>query len=341
MSVLSGAHLAGRRRWARAGSALLVLCLVSSCASPWVAVAPRVPTEHEKLGPASAEVCGDLYLFTTPTQFIPHGWNERLEGAVEEAVASVPGATALADVTYQERWYWWVLASRRCVRISGDFLFGCAGTPVPFGSLEPVAYDESDPVDIMATECGAQVLLFFPFFNNGRAARAFASIQEKAGDRYIADVRMREQWTYLVFGIVQCTDMVARTYPRLAEVGVSTAASEQILDVTWVWKGTQYSDGTRVGLEKGDGYNMVLATDPENDLQLKISCNRGRGSYQLKGSTLNLEVGISTRAMCPEPEVDNAFVGDLNRVTGYRIEGGKLTLQLSSDAGVMHFEESH
>ncbi len=101
-----------------------------------------------------------------------------------------------------------------------SFLFGCAGTPVQFGPLEPVAYDESDPVDIMTTECGAQVLLFFPFFNNGRAARAYSSIQEKAGDRYIANVRMREQWTYLVFGIVQCTDMVARTYPKLAEPGV-------------------------------------------------------------------------------------------------------------------------
>ena len=120
MSVLSREHLVGRRSRARVGSALLALCLVSSCASPWVAVAPSVPAQYERLGPASAEVCGDLYFFTTPTQFIPHGWNERLEGAVEEAVASVPGATALVDVTYQERWYWWVLASRRCVRISGE-----------------------------------------------------------------------------------------------------------------------------------------------------------------------------------------------------------------------------
>jgi hypothetical protein len=96
------------------------------------------------------------------------------------------------------------------------FLFACAGTPVQLGPSERVPYDASDPLDIMATECGAQVLLFLPFFNNGRAARAYKSIQEKAGDRYIANVRMREQWAYLVFGIVQCTDMVARTYPKLS-----------------------------------------------------------------------------------------------------------------------------
>lgn len=95
-------------------------------------------------------------------------------------------------------------------------LFACAGKPLQLGSREHVAYDASDPVDIAVTECGAQVLLFLPFFNNNRAARAYKAIEEKAGDRYIANVRMREQWAYLVFGIVQCTDMVARTYPKLS-----------------------------------------------------------------------------------------------------------------------------
>ncbi len=103
---------------------------------------------------------------------------------------------------------------RTILAILLPLLFACAGAPVQFGPSERVPYDASDPLDIMATECGAQVLLFFPVFNNNRAARAYKAIQEKAGDRYIANVRMREQWTYLVFGIVQCTDMVARTYPK-------------------------------------------------------------------------------------------------------------------------------
>ena len=103
------------------GLALLVFVIaISGCASSWVAVAPALPDEVERLGPASGEACGDLYLFTTPTQFLARGWNERLERAYAEAVASVPGARALADVTYRERWYWWVLASRRCVTLRGE-----------------------------------------------------------------------------------------------------------------------------------------------------------------------------------------------------------------------------
>jgi hypothetical protein len=93
-------------------------------------------------------------------------------------------------------------------------LSACAGTSAPLGPREPVAFDANDRVDYSATECGAQVLLFFPFFANDRVARAMSLIQERAGDRYIADVRLRERWTYLVFGEVYCTDVVAATYGR-------------------------------------------------------------------------------------------------------------------------------
>lgn len=121
MPVLGSECIAPRQpRRAFLSPILFLLLYIGGCASPWVTVAPALPESVERLGPAKAEACGDLYLFTTPTQFIPGLWNERLGNAYDEAVASVPGATALADVTYQESWYWWVLASRRCVRISGE-----------------------------------------------------------------------------------------------------------------------------------------------------------------------------------------------------------------------------
>jgi hypothetical protein len=40
------------------------------------------------------------------------------------------------------------------------------------------------------------------------------AIRERAGDRYIADVRIRERWMYLVFGTIQCSEFVAATYAR-------------------------------------------------------------------------------------------------------------------------------
>ena len=103
--------------------------------------------------------------------------------------------------------------------MSAALFAGCAGTSAPLGPREPVAYDPNDRVDYAATECGAQVLIFFPLFTNDRVARAMSLIEARAGDRYIADVRLRERWTYLVFGEIHCTDVIAATYGRPKESG--------------------------------------------------------------------------------------------------------------------------
>jgi hypothetical protein len=90
----------------------------------------------------------------------------------------------------------------------------CAGTPTSLGSIEPAVYDPNDRIDYAVTECGAQVLLFFPVMTNDRVTRAMALIEERAGDRYVSSVRLRERWTYLVFGEILCTDIVAATFGR-------------------------------------------------------------------------------------------------------------------------------
>ena len=94
-------------------------------------------------------------------------------------------------------------------------LSACAGPAVQFGPLKRVSCDENSPLDITATECGAQILLFLPFFNNNRYERAVKKIKKSANGRYIANVRVRERWLYLVFGTIYCTDVVALTYPTL------------------------------------------------------------------------------------------------------------------------------
>ena len=104
------------RPWLLASAVLLA----AACQSPLVNLAPLPPAEYEKLGPADAEACGDLYLILPWHQIYARGLIERVERAYEAAVASVPGATGLVNVIHQERWYWWGLASARCTRITGD-----------------------------------------------------------------------------------------------------------------------------------------------------------------------------------------------------------------------------
>jgi len=90
----------------------------------------------------------------------------------------------------------------------------CAGTPASLGSNEPAIYDPNDRIDYTVTECGAQVLLFFPVMTNDRVARGMELIRQRAGDRYVSSVRMRERWTYIVFGEILCTDIIAATFGR-------------------------------------------------------------------------------------------------------------------------------
>lgn len=104
---------------ARIGIAVLAAMLLSACASGFTRVAPEPPATYSRLGPASATACGTLGVGPTAYNFIPMALNSRVERAYNNALSSVPGATALVDVTVQESWFWWVIGTTRCVNLSG------------------------------------------------------------------------------------------------------------------------------------------------------------------------------------------------------------------------------
>lgn len=103
-----------------------VVCLIGAtvllggCASEFTKVAPQPLEKFEKLGPAEGSACGSLMILATAYNFIPVMLNSRVERAYADAVASVPGATGLVDVTMSEDWYWWLLGTSRCVTIKGE-----------------------------------------------------------------------------------------------------------------------------------------------------------------------------------------------------------------------------
>jgi hypothetical protein len=94
--------------------------LLGGCESGFVKVAPQPPEKYERLGPASGTGCGTLFIDGTAYNFIPVLLNERVERAYAKALESVPGATALINVTMSEDWFWWVVGSTKCVTISGE-----------------------------------------------------------------------------------------------------------------------------------------------------------------------------------------------------------------------------
>ncbi len=98
--------------------------------------------------------------------------------------------------------------------IAGAMLSACNSVPVQLGPRGGEKYDVTRPRMVAAEACGFQLLLFIPITTNTRAARALAALKEQAGEDYIADIKVRERWTYAAVGTVYCTYMEATAYPR-------------------------------------------------------------------------------------------------------------------------------
>jgi len=99
---------------------VLVLAALCACSSNLQPVTRPLPAGYEKLGHAQGKACGAIVGGPTAYNFIPILLNSRGERAYQKALASVPGATALIDVTMQEDWYWLVAFSMRCVTCTGE-----------------------------------------------------------------------------------------------------------------------------------------------------------------------------------------------------------------------------
>jgi hypothetical protein len=103
-----------------AKAAFLAAALCTACSGGFTTVAPKPPAKFRTLGTAHGSACGSMLIYSSPLNFIPAGLNGRVENAYKDALSSVPGATALIDVTIQENWFWWILGTTRCVKISGE-----------------------------------------------------------------------------------------------------------------------------------------------------------------------------------------------------------------------------
>jgi hypothetical protein len=107
------------RLFLRLAALVLVGAVVAGCASEYVKVAPKPPDQYTRLGPAKGSACGALGFVINWASFVPMGLNSRIERAYANAVASVPGATGLVDVTLEESWAWWIVVTSRCTTVSG------------------------------------------------------------------------------------------------------------------------------------------------------------------------------------------------------------------------------
>jgi hypothetical protein len=100
----------GRRWWLSRSIVLAApFAMLAGCASQAVLIAPKLPPQAQRLGRAEGESCGVMPLNTS----------SRLETAYDRALASVPGAAALDDVTIDEQWFYAGMTIW-CTKVTGE-----------------------------------------------------------------------------------------------------------------------------------------------------------------------------------------------------------------------------
>jgi heat shock protein HslJ len=109
--------------------------------------------------------------------------------------------------------------------------------------------------------------------------------------------------------------------------------------VVWQWEKFEGGDDSLTAPATPSRYTISFL--PDAKLAIQADCNRGRGTWSVIDSQLELSIGGMTRAMCAKDSLSNDFVKDLGYVRSHVFRDGKLYLSLMADAGIMTFSATH
>lgn len=118
---------------------------------------------------------------------------------------------------------------------------------------------------------------------------------------------------------------------------VKQAPAPSLVGTLWVWQETLMSDGARITPQAPERYTIEFLS--EWRVQLRVDCNRGRGSYET-GDDGRITLGpiATTKMLCPRDSQDTEFLNGLANVGSYKIASAdELWLMIKFDSGTMRF----
>ena len=115
--------------------------------------------------------------------------------------------------------------------------------------------------------------------------------------------------------------------------GVST--QQALTSVLWQWTGTQFEDGTGLGIKNPQRYTISLS--PGGALAIFADCNQGSGAYTLSGDGLQVTLGAFTLMACGASSMDQIFLAQLATAQSFAVNVGELSIQLSDGSATMKF----
>jgi heat shock protein HslJ len=112
---------------------------------------------------------------------------------------------------------------------------------------------------------------------------------------------------------------------------------DAILGIQWQW--TQLIETQPASQSViADSENYVLVLNADGSANIQADCNQVQWTYTVEGDTISFNtLGPSTLAYCGEDSSDQIFLEKLGMTSTWRVEDGRLVLELNENAGTMIF----
>ncbi len=127
--------------------------------------------------------------------------------------------------------------------------------------------------------------------------------------------------------------------PAASPSAPSAAAADfaRLLDRSWRWHSTQFSDDKRVTSGAPERYTLQLGADGR--ATVRADCNRGSGTYSRgpEARALAFSALMTTKIGCPPGSQDAEFLREVAMVSGWRMADDDLILLFKLDTGSMRF----
>jgi heat shock protein HslJ len=104
-----------------------------------------------------------------------------------------------------------------------------------------------------------------------------------------------------------------------------------------VWKLVQIQERNDLAITIDDPEKYTLELLPDGKVRIRADCNRGFGSYTMRGRKISFNKTAYTMAACPPGSLFDEFTRNLHEANSYVVKDGNLYIAYGIDAGTMKF----
>ncbi len=108
-----------------------------------------------------------------------------------------------------------------------------------------------------------------------------------------------------------------------------------LVGYVWIWLEFQENNDTLTQPENPGNYTIQFL--PDGVVNVLADCNRASGTYTMKENQLDIEITITTLALCTPESLSDEFIRLLNDAVAYTRQGEFLFIDIMLDTGTMKF----